>query len=614
MSRNYYLGEVRRGQVLGYGPGAIIDFRAGGQGGGPVSVIAAGLDQWEKNARLRGPNDPHVVHEPRLQKVLGKQSFRLPPIDKSDETAEFPDRYLNGFRFPTMLLCPECKRLDYAGRWHKEDGDPARWCGRCSDGGRRVFAVPARFVMACENGHIADFPWHSWLRRRSSHPTACSDDGERGCQLKLDSGRGAGLDGLMLSCTKKECRARTNLAGVFSYDGLQGFVCPGRKPWLSRNEETCAATPRTLQRGASNLYFPVVFSTLSIPPWSDELQTSLEGYMPSLEGASDVERETIIDIAAKNHASYLNMTIDEYVRVARARLKAVDDIDAETLRIEEFEKLKGEDSDKDFEITQETIPSSLSKHVSHIGRVSRLREVRALVDFKRIYRPLSHTDPGRGEFGNIGNGPTTWLPAMEVRGEGIFIGLDFSSVDEWASRADVSQRTTSIDAAAAEEFSRHHPDEERQSEITPHLLLVHSLAHAVIRRLAFQCGYDAASLRERIYVAPEHQMTGFLIYTSSSDADGTLGGLERQGRNDLLEGTLREAIAESEWCSSDPLCRDGISSLSESQNLAACHACLLLPETSCELGNRYLDRRMLVDDDTSLELGFFDALDDRKSG
>ena len=106
---NNFLGEVRRSQILGYGPGAIIDFRAGGKGGAAVSVIAADLTRWKDTANVSAFTDPHVVYETRLQKKLGTTHFRLPPVD--DEGGDSLQRYLEGVRFPTWLQCPKCGRL-----------------------------------------------------------------------------------------------------------------------------------------------------------------------------------------------------------------------------------------------------------------------------------------------------------------------------------------------------------------------------------------------------------------------------------------------------------------------------------------------------------------------
>jgi hypothetical protein len=124
-----------------------------------------------------------------------------------------------------------------------------------------------------------------------------------------------------------------------------------------------------------------------------------------------------------------------------------------------------------------------------------------------------------------------------------------------------------------------------------------------MRQLSLECGYSTASLRERLYSGPGR--SGVLIYTATTDADGTLGGLQRQGEGKRMQATLREAIAAQRWCSSDPLCIRDLMMVSNASNLAACHACLLAPETSCEHFNQFLDRALLVGTPEHPEIGFF---------
>jgi Domain of unknown function (DUF1998) len=142
------------------------------------------------------------------------------------------------------------------------------------------------------------------------------------------------------------------------------------------------------------------------------------------------------------------------------------------------------------------------------------------------------------------------------------------------------------------------------------LVLVHSLAHALMRRLVLESGYSEASIRERLYAREPDQeggpMAGFLLYTAASDSEGTLGGLVALGEPDELRGHLEGALRDAELCASDPLCAehppddDGTT-----LHGAACHACLFAPETSCERGNRYLDRAVLTDLVTGTEIGLF---------
>ena len=142
-------------------------------------------------------------------------------------------------------------------------------------------------------------------------------------------------------------------------------------------------------------------------------------------------------------------------------------------------------------------------------------------------------------------------------------------------------------------------------------MLLHTLAHVLINQLAFDCGYGSASLRERLYCDisdKEHPMQGILIYTASGDSEGTMGGLVRQGRSGRFESTLKRALQHAAWCSSDPVCIETTGQGADSANLAACHGCCLLPETSCEEGNRLLDRGLLVGTPKDKPLGFFSDL------
>jgi hypothetical protein len=130
-------------------------------------------------------------------------------------------------------------------------------------------------------------------------------------------------------------------------------------------------------------------------------------------------------------------------------------------------------------------------------------------------------------------------------------------------------------------------------------VLLHSFAHALIRQLAVECGYTTAALRERIYSrnpgedGPE--MAGVLIYTAAPDSEGTLGGLVSLGKPETLERHLDQALDNMRLCASDPLCAEH-HPYNEGNTLhaASCHACLFAPETSCERGNKYLDRAVLV--------------------
>jgi hypothetical protein len=195
-----------------------------------------------------------------------------------------------------------------------------------------------------------------------------------------------------------------------------------------------------------------------------------------------------------------------------------------------------------------------------------------------------------------------------VRGEGIFLQLNEKAIEKWVQKSGSVPRAAKL----SQNFNQRRVSRRQQPRVmSPAFLLLHALAHSLINELSFECGYGSASLRERIYCStgnPAERMNGVLIYTASGDSEGTLGGLVRQGEPDRLLRTLVTALHKAEWCSSDPVCIEAAGQGTDNANLAACHGCLLISETSCEEGNRLLDRAMLVGKPQQPGLGFFSAM------
>jgi hypothetical protein len=194
-----------------------------------------------------------------------------------------------------------------------------------------------------------------------------------------------------------------------------------------------------------------------------------------------------------------------------------------------------------------------------------------------------------------------WLPAIEVTGEGVFLRLRDDVLVEWERIKAVVKRAARINENYRRAFDAQGKPPDR--EVTARFLLLHTLAHSLINQWSLECGYPASSLRERLYVS--EGMAGLLIYTASSDSAGSLGGVVAQAEGTRLDSSLAEAIARSAWCSSDPLCIEADASGVDSLNLAACHACVLLPEVSCEERNLLLDRALLVGRPDDRNVGFF---------
>jgi hypothetical protein len=455
--------------------------------------------------------------------------------------------------------------------------------------------VPSRFVIACPRGHIDDFPYQEWVHRGRF-------DGDASHDLSLrTSGVTASLRDVEISCS---CGKQETLDRAFRMNALRGIKrCSGERPWLGSSAvEHCEETPRTVQRGGSNVWFAVPRSALSIPPWSEGAFKALNEWwfiMRAIEPGA--LKGTIAAMGIADKAGY---SVDELVAAVIAR-KAAQDAGPEgesSIRRDEYKALERGRPElavaQDFVCVPAEGGSGVSEWFDLVMAVPRLREVRALEGFTRVNGPepgdndrmaaLFKTDPG-------------WLPAMEVAGEGVFLKLNADRLASWETRVDVAGRGEKIDRNYRRRFADIGKVPDRQ--ITPRFVLLHTLAHLLINQWALECGYPAASLRERIYA--DDTMAGVLLYTATSDSAGSLGGVVGLATTKRLRPAIEEMLARAAWCSSDPLCGESEGSGVDSLNLAACHACSLLPETSCEETNVLLDRALVLGVPGVLGLGYF---------
>ena len=263
---DFNLGSVRQSQLLhNYGPGAIVDLVSG-------SFMPMGLETQEVRRRMiRSGFIDLEIREERLSRLLEVETFWKPPAPSENELMNFGKLVRRAWgiptiRFPEWLECPSCHRLGKLDDPFEAKPDGAVVCNACNKN-----AAPVRFIVICPKGHIEDFPWYRWAHQ----------DLENGVKkgqkhiLKLKShGESAALSDLYVSC--EGCGCSKSLGEIFFPGSLKriGFRCHGRKPWLGvRNSERCDESDnlRVVQRGGSNVYFPVMASMLSIPPASEAL-------------------------------------------------------------------------------------------------------------------------------------------------------------------------------------------------------------------------------------------------------------------------------------------------------------------------------------------------------
>jgi hypothetical protein len=600
------IGTVRRSQLVStFGIGAIVDLEKG-------SFMPMGLEDWERVNALPSLS----VGEPRLQSMLGVSHFRLGPVKEAlPGTTQVRARSAApAVRFPEWHECPKCHRIGQEGSPFELAEDGARL--RCTAHGGNVYTNPVRFVVACRRGHLSDFPWE-WWAHRAREQGIC----QRPTLFLGSHGQSASLADLYVrceSCSTAERKTQQSLGNAFGVDALSGWRCDGYRPWLHDRETDCQQPVRALQRGASNVHFGVVASALSIPPASEALSQIVQEMRIYLDGVPDDALAAVLAGVGAQYSVPVEQLLAAY-RQLRNLETGGQALTEKAARAEEYDALS---EDREDQVVAGVVPQfrnhafepppALAEWFDLIGATSRLREVRALAGFSRIEpHPVSAERVSQaiaaGKISPLSKTRRNWLPGAEIRGEGIFLRFRTEAIDDWVARnPGVAQRAGILEARSRQIAEQR--GYERDYVVTPRLLLVHAFAHALIRQISVECGYSASALRERLYVSEgSGRITnGVLIYTGSPDSEGSLGGLVRLAEPKLLEPIVMRTLRNAAWCGSDPVCLETDPAQSGDRvSGAACHCCLLLPETACERFNRELDRAVLVGDADGAFEGFF---------
>ncbi|HET8658170.1 MAG TPA: DUF1998 domain-containing protein [Micromonosporaceae bacterium] len=589
-------GELRPSQLQHtFGVGSIVDLPR-------FSALVMGLDEWDVT-------HTEAVSEPRLlaavKAAAGEQvtALRLPPYTPEETASPFDGWSKVGVPvevFPRFLRCPYCRYLGpVESALFKLRADHYRpdrvqvvhaECGKA----RSPTAMPVRFMLACEAGHLDDFPWDYYVHRGTSCGKTMLQIGERGV-----SGDAASV---FVACVS--CNARRSMAPAFGRDAHEHLTrCRGRHPHLrSFAEDGCDLPVRAIVLGASNLWFPFRLAVVSIPRAEDPLQVEVEKAWAALGNLGSVEQlagvRTAFPQLFGGFGTATNAEIFAAVVAHRDAGRAeptgdVRDVLAPEWRVFADPHLAPKDH-PDFRVERRPVPPGRRGVLAGVLAVTRLREVSALLGFTRIIAP---NELGHGGYdpqlavAPLAAQPPAWVPCAETRGEGVLLRLDEDRLAGWETRVTA--------AAALTRLRQGHAAWCAQRAIDPHAdwrapryTLLHTLAHALIRAFALECGYTASGIRERVYA--RDGMAGILLYTAAPDSEGTLGGLVRLADPDMLELVLQQALRDATLCSSDPMCAEHDPAADRTVHGAACHACLFAAETSCERGNRFLDRNLLV--------------------
>jgi hypothetical protein len=569
--------------IAPFGVGAVVDIRG-------ESIIASDASWWDKS---RSPE----IRCDRLLARLGSGELRQPPSHSGKIAKDTAG--LMYWRFPVWRFCERCTKLSkFTGKYK------GRWSNTCSCGG---LLVPMRYVAVCQGGsHIQDIHWFRWAHRGTDEGVT---DEVRFCRAYTElrftrsAKHGEGLASLRVSCNK--CRRSRPLSELVGTASLRrdGIKCEGRQPWedLGAVKQICDHPLVASQRGATGNYIADLVSALDIPeeqPRSSGIADQVrkhEFFGRLVADNGGPQSETI----ASWIASDLGIAPEEVLSTLE---DDVGDDDSVVLDLKDGEwaaflsKLANcrDHSESNFVVDGwqpddgMSEVGSLIERVSGVGQVRRVREVRALRGFRRQSADAALVPSDVGPDRRRGR-PV--FPAVELFGEGIFLRFNEDLLADWESHPRVQDRARILVERRSGSDWAH-----RLEEPEPRYIALHTIAHLLIRRLAFQSGYSSASLQERIYANSNRAdpTAGILIFTAAGDAQGTLGGLVRLGEPRRLIPLILAALDDAAFCSNDPVCiesdRQGASRL----NLAACHGCCLVSETSCESGNRLLDRQLVL--------------------
>ena len=577
-----HAGDVRQSQLIStFGVGSIIDFVHD-------TVMIAGVDNWDEAKNW----EERRIFNSNLQAITGVEHFLAPktatntPYNKSQD--------VESFVFPQKLYCPICKHIIDAHELGNQKKKHSCFMPSVSKqeklcGGR---LVASRFVIVCPNGHIEDFPYSWWVH----HGKDCEKSNNPSIIMYNYDNR-SDIDSLVIEC--KDCQAKRGMSYAFSinaFAGENGYPCEGKHPHLGKDYAfECAEIMTARLRSSSSIYFPAIMSALTIPPWSRKAVQLIESEYDELTALSQYGEQAVLDYIKRKilprakHPITLSDLISAYKLIKEQNSSSKMQSEADVFAAEYNVLRKGTLNDDEYVSSAAKVPAGFEKFFESITVIEKLTEINALIGFTRV-NPWNG-DPNSNQLAILSKTEKNWFPAVKLLGEGIFFKFNRDALNDW-ERA-ITNRYQEMGGELAKSFF----ENERFSS---QYVALHTFAHLLIRQLANDCGYSASSIKEKIYSTymddPNRpNMCGVLVYLSTSDSEGSLGGLISIANNPKrMQSIFKNMLHKALWCSADPLCCTSTQQGFHSLNYAACHDCVLLPETSCEFRNVLLDRISIV--------------------
>lgn len=522
----------------------------------------------------------------------------LPPSADLDEDANLK---INGgtiptVRFPSWAKCKSCKLLHFKP-WHKNglNIDNQISCSSCTN-------IPVEQVTWCavsSLGELTDVPWHYFCHINIKSRSECRIEEDKNYLKLVQDDRGRSK----VQCSKCGSNGYFERADFERKDNVQVGVrivdTPIKYTVMEVND------PR--------VYSAMNERALVIPPESNNIDRNSLVYRLQQQSqmVSDIKNATrglqrrreIKKATRKLQCSESDLLAAlDTIDIEKEELNILDGIVVGDMLSDEYEALtKPQKFNKDADFITRHLTEDWLKYidqnlkstdlwfvamlVDRLVTVDRLRVIEVFKGFQRAASDYESFDPKVTKSPDFSGG-LDWLPAIELFGEGVFFTLNSEKLEQWESNSEIRRRAQEIETR----FNDSTIILSDEASPTPRFIMLHTLAHILIREFESSAGYPASSLQERIYCSTSGRMAGILIYTSVPDIAGSLGGIVELAKPDKFIRLLDSAMRQAEWCSLDPVCGEMEGQGPSWLNRAACHGCTLLPDTSCSYNNVFLDR------------------------
>ncbi len=617
------------------------------------AIIIKEFDKWFYfNQIEKGKIEVEEYENINDDRLLNRLQYYFPklyqivkvPANSSKYNSHFPRRpkhIIDAEYFPKWMYCKRCDSFKHIDDWYKgwkniyprkdkidNDFTPPK-CYKCYQKDlkqNKTKRLPSynleqvRFILTAPNGNIKDIPWNNWTsltkekdengQQKIIFNGKCCDKQD----LKYLSGTFSGFSGVRIQCKNPECKTKGKPVPL---TGLLGL----RVPDFDRNGEIKIVTDKDGNAVLDNkgneqkIFFkPVIRTSNSV--YYPLITTSL--YLPQAQLINKEDKKTVINLYKNKNKTIeeISSLLDIPVQYLNELFNPADFIKEVDYRLKEYLYLTTSEShdDKDLIFEQEISESLNDFGINKLLKINRLKLTSVQTGYSRqepidkdLFAENSMDDFIRvskdiikAKYTSSKGKNTKLLPGIESFGEGIFIDFDKEKISDWykeqSKNGSLIKRIEILKKNA--DNSEYRPSEEKEKmssnlEYLATFIFIHTFSHILIKELEFLTGYPATSISERLYIN-ESDMQGVLIYTMAG-AEGSFGGLVSQANSDRFIKILNSALARAKDCASDPICYNSEGQGIGGLNLAACYSCTLLPETSCEEFNSYLDRALLID-------------------